>query len=113
MTRSKYNARKTVVDNITFDSKAEARRYGELKLMHEAGEIHKLRVHPRYTLLDPFEVKGIRYRGIVYEGDFEYIENGLVVCEDVKGVRTAVFSLKEKLFMDRYGDQIELRVVEV
>jgi hypothetical protein len=112
MPRNKYNNARVTLDGYTFDSKAEARRYGELKLMHEAGEIHKLRVHPRYTLLDPFEVKGIRYRGIVYEGDFEYVVNGLVVCEDVKGVRTAVFSLKEKLFMDRYGDQIELRVVE-
>jgi hypothetical protein len=109
---TKYHNTRVTLDGITFDSKAEARRYGELKLLHEAGEIHKLRTHPRYTLLDPFEVKGVKYRGIVYEGDFEYVENGLVVCEDVKGVRTAVFSLKEKLFMDKYGDQIELRVVE-
>jgi hypothetical protein len=54
----------------------------------------------------------VKYRSIVYEGDFEYVENGQRICEDVKGVRTAVFSLKEKLFMDRYGESIELRIVE-
>lgn len=31
--KSKYNNVKTVVDGITFDSKAEARRYQELKFM--------------------------------------------------------------------------------
>ena len=29
--KSKFGAKKTVVDGITFDSKAEAKRYGELK----------------------------------------------------------------------------------
>jgi hypothetical protein len=109
---SKYNNKIVNLDGIKFSSKAEARRYGELKLMHEAGIIHKLVVHPRYTLLDPFEVNGIKYRGIVYEGDFSYIENGVQICEDCKGFRTAVFNLKEKLFINRYGDQIELRITE-
>jgi hypothetical protein len=100
------------VDGITFDSKAEARRYGELKMMREGGLIHNLRTHPRYVLLEPFTVKGIRYRGVTYVADFAYIENGQQVVEDVKGKRTAVYNLKEKLFMDRYGDKIELRIVE-
>ena len=110
---SKYNAVKTKRDGYTFDSKAEARRYGELKLMHDLGHIHKLTVHPRYTLLDAFECKGIRYRSIVYEADFSYVENGVNVTEDVKGKRTAVYALKEKLFLNRYGDQVDVRVLEV
>lgn len=36
---NKYGAKKTVVDGVTFDSKAEARRYQQLKLMQQAGEI--------------------------------------------------------------------------
>ena len=110
---TKYNARKTKVDNIIFDSMAEARRYGELKLMYEAGVIHKLKVHPRYVLLEPFTVKGIRYRGVTYVSDFEYIENGVIVVEEIKGAKTQVWRLKEKLFMDRYGDKIDFRVLEV
>ena len=109
---SKYRNKRVELDGYTFDSKAEARRYGELKLLHQAGEIQELQVHPRYTLLDPFECKGVRYRSIVYEGDFEYVENGKRICEDVKGKVTAVFALKKKLFVNRYGDSIELRIVE-
>ena len=110
---SKYRNKRVEVDGIVFDSKAEARRYGELKLMEKAGEIHKLKCHPRYVLLEPFTVKGIRYRGVTYEADFSYTENGVEVVEDCKGFRTAVFRLKEKLFMDRYGDKIDFRVLEV
>ena len=42
--RSKYGARKTIVDGITFDSKKEANRYRELKLLEDAGEIEKLKM---------------------------------------------------------------------
>jgi hypothetical protein len=108
----KYNATPTTVDGIRFDSKAEARRWGELRLLYDAGKIHKLVVHPRYTLLDAFECKGVRYRSIVYEADFSYVENGAQVVEDCKGARTAVFNLKEKLFLNRYGDQVDFRVVK-
>ena len=112
MSRNKFNAKKTVVDGITFDSKAEARRYGELKLLHQAGEIHKLVVHPKYVLLEPFTVKGIRYRGVIYEADFSYIENGKTVVEDCKGYRTQVYRLKKKLFLDRWGDRVDFREIE-
>jgi hypothetical protein len=109
---SKYHNKHVTIDGITFDSLAESRRYGELKLLHQAGVIHKLRVHPRYTLLDAFECKGVKYRAIVYEGDFEYVENGVTVCEDVKGKVTQTFALKKKLFIKRYGDEIDFRLVE-
>lgn len=108
---SKYRNKPVTIDGIRFDSKREANRYCELKLLHQAGEIHKLRTHPRYTLLEPFEVKGVKYRGIVYEADFSYTENGVQVVEDVKGVKTQVFRIKEKLFMQRYGDKYEFRII--
>ena len=113
MAKSKYRNKRVTLDGYIFDSQAEARRYGELKLLHQAGEIHKLVVHPRYTLLDPFAVKGIKYRGIVYEADFEFVEDGKTVVVDVKGMKTQVFRLKEKLFLNRYGDKYEFRVEEV
>ena len=109
---SKYRNKPVTIDGIRFASEKEGIRYCELKLLHQAGEIHKLVTHPRYTLLEPFECKGVKYRGIKYIADFEYYENGQRICEDVKGKRTAVFNLKEKLFVNRYGDEIELRVVE-
>ena len=112
MPRNKYHAQPTTIDNIRFDSKREAARYGELKLLHQAGEIHKLKCHPRYVLLEPFESRGVKYRGISYEADFSYTENGKQIAEDVKGKVTAVFALKKKLFIKRYGDEVELRVTK-
>ena len=38
-TQSKYHAVPTTIDNIRFASKAEARRYRELRLLEKAGEI--------------------------------------------------------------------------
>lgn len=112
MSRNKYHNKRSVIDGITFDSKAEARRYGELKMLCQAGEIHKLKCQPRFRLLDPFECKGVKYRAIDYIADFEYWENGQHIVEDVKGKATAVFRIKEKLFVNRYGDEIEFRVVK-
>lgn len=106
---SKYHAVRVMLDGITFDSKREAARYGELKLLEAAGEITSLEIHPRYKLLDadPYMMQRATY----YIGDFQYIENGKVVCEDVKGVETAVFKLKAKLFRMYYPDY-ELRIVK-
>jgi hypothetical protein len=107
--RNKYNAKRVTLDGYTFDSQAEARRYGELRLLEAAGAIHGLRVHPVYVLLDA--EPGLR--AVRYEADFEYIECGQRVAEDVKGgpTETPVFRLKAQLFRRRYRD-VELRVVK-
>jgi hypothetical protein len=42
--KSKYGAVKTEVDGIMFDSKREASRYQELRLLEQAGEITNLRL---------------------------------------------------------------------
>lgn len=91
MRRSKYGAVKTVVDGITFDSKAEARRYGELKLLQAAGVIKDLEMQPRYdiTINDKFCA--------FYKADFRYIQDGEMVVEDVKGMKTPMYRLKKKL----------------
>ena len=115
---TKYNARKTIVDGITFDSKAEAARYQELKLMERAGEIWDLKVHPRFELQPSFFAHGRRQRAIYYVADFQYcIEPGAVIVEDVKGgkaTQTVAFKLKRKMweYIHRDNGRIALRVVE-
>lgn len=101
--RSKYNAKKTYVDGICFDSKAEAKHYEELKLRMRAGEISDLTVHPRF----PLEVNGERI--CVYEADFQYIDvkRGTLVTSDVKGVKTALYKLKKKLMLVCLGIEVE------
>lgn len=74
---------------ITFDSKAEGDRYLELRAMQERGEITALEPHPKYTLQPAFTTEGgERVRAITYTPDFEYIERGVRVIEDVKAWMT-------------------------
>lgn len=103
---SKYHAKKTVVDGITFDSRKEADRYLVLKGMEKDGSIEDLRRQVRYELVPAFNVDGKHYRPVYYVADFVYVEDGKEVVEDVKGVRTDVYRLKSKLFARRYGVSI-------
>jgi hypothetical protein len=116
MTRNKYNARKVTIDGIQFDSQAEARRYGELKLLERAGEISDLQCHPRFRLLDGMDWNGKHYRAVNFAPDFQYQENGKAVVEDVKGgkaTQTGAFKLRMKLWINQHDpDKWEFRIVE-
>ena len=103
LSRSKYGNVYIEVDGHTFDSLAEARRYGELVWRREAGEIRNLRVHPTFPLYAPVMLASAEQQGklrkvATYEADFAYIElgSGQTVVEDVKGKRTDVDILKRK-----------------
>ena len=109
--RHKYNAQPTEIDGIRFDSKREAQRYRELQLLAADGEIHALQLQPRFELQPSFKRNGKTVRAIHYVADFQYVENGRVIVEDTKGMETAVFKLKKKLFLFTYPD-IELRIVK-
>lgn len=106
---SKYHARKTTVDGITFDSRKEADRYLVLKGMEEDGLIEGLRRQVRYELVPAFDVDGKHYRPVFYVADFVYVdkETGKTAVEDVKGMVTDVYRLKSKLFARRYGMNIK------
>lgn len=95
---SKYHNRKTVVDNITFDSMHEAERYKELKLLVRAGEINNLRLQVPFELLPLLKIDGETFRTTKYVADFVYTDkNGKEVVEDAKGMKTDVYKLKKKL----------------
>lgn len=104
---SKYNARKTEVDGILFDSKKEARRYKELKLLEKAKEVENLKLQPRFVLMEGFRHEGKAIRKIEYIADFMYFDNmsNELVVEDTKGYKTDVYNVKKKLFLKRYGEQ--------
>lgn len=106
--KSKYHATKTVVDGITFDSKKEAKRYAELKLMERAGVIRDLKRQVRYELIPAFDVDGKHYRPTSYVADFVYtdVKSGNEVVEDCKGYRTDIYRLKAKMFAHKYGVSI-------
>lgn len=100
---SKYGNRKVMVDGIKFDSKLEARRYQELKLLERAGEIKHLRRQVEFVLQPSFQKNGKTIRKISYIADFVYIDQtGQFHIEDSKGFRTEIFRLKKKLFDYKY-----------
>ena len=101
---NKYGNIKTEVDGIKFDSKAEARRYSELKLLEKAGEISNLELQPRYDI--KIGGKYIAH----YKADFRYFTAEEAVVEDVKGVKTPIYRLKKKLVEALYPG---VKIVEV
>ena len=105
----KYHNTKTVTDGIKFDSKLEAERYSQLKMMEGEGVIRNLELQPSFELLPSFRKNGKTWRKTVYKADFRYIlaEDDSYIIEDVKGstsVITDVFRLKQKLFEYKYPD---------
>ena len=122
--RNKYQAIKTCVNGIEFDSRKEARRYQELLLLERAGAIRNLRRQVKYILIPAQYESYERYgkngkklkdgkrlleKECAYLADFVYEENGKEIVEDTKGVKTKDYIIKRKLllFMHR------IRVKEV
>ena len=124
----KYHSKKTVIDGITFDSRKEAERYSELKLLERCGAISNLELQKvyelipaQYELYERYGKNGNRLKdgkkciekSCVYKADFVYIDNetGQKVVEDVKGYKGgqaySLFSIKRKLMLERYGIKVE------
>lgn len=108
---SKYNNKKTQVDMYLFDSAKEAKRYRELALLERAGEIQNLELQPRFLLQEGFKKNNKTWRKLEYVADFQYIENGVTVVEDVKGFETKEFKIKRKIFEYKYPD-LELKIIK-
>lgn len=90
-------------DGHRFMSKAEGKRYLELKALERGGIISNLELQPRY----PIVVNGLKI--CTYVADFRYVDvaKGETVIEDVKGVLTAVYRLKKKLLQAVLGLEIQ------
>lgn len=122
MAYNKYHSSKCVVDGIVFDSRKEARRYRELMLMQAAGQISRLQRQVKYVLIPAqYEPTGEFYkRGkkkgqpklkqaeqeCAYIADFMYCEDGEMVVEDTKGMRTRDYIIKRKLMLWVHGIKI-------
>ena len=114
MQETKYKNRKVLVDGIKFDSAKEARRYRELKLLEDAGEIKDLRRQVRYELIPAQRIDGkLVERKVDYVADFCYsrTKDLKLVVEDVKGYRDGgayrVFVIKRKLLLSVWGIKID------
>jgi len=109
--RNKYGNIKITIDGIRFDSKAEGRRYCELKILLKADHISNLVLQPRFLLQESYKKNGKAIRKIEYVADFMYIDDlGFRVIEDVKGMKNQIYLLKKKLFEYKYS---ELEITEI
>lgn len=104
--KSKYGAMKTVVDNVTFDSKREADYYRQLKLLKKAGEITDIQLQPKYLLVESYKhpATGKKIQPAHYVADFLVTyPDGRTEVIDVKGMKTPLYKFKKKLFESKYG----------
>jgi hypothetical protein len=108
---NKYRNKKTVVNNITFASQKEARRYSQLMLLQQVGKINDLELQKKFVLVDPFVNKRTnkKVKPITYICDFFYYDKDkeCYVVEDVKGMKTATYIIKKKMFLQKFGDMYD------
>ena len=104
--KSKYgNHKVTTEDGLTFDSKAEYRRWNELLLLVKINEIKDLKRQVPFELV-PSQVSpdGTKLRPITYLADFTYLNSaGEFVVEDPKGASTAEWVIKKKMMLHVHG----------
>ena len=108
----KYRNQPTVLDGEKFDSKAEAARWSELRLLERAGHIRGLERQVKYELAPSVKFSGSAraqppLRLIV---DFAYWEGDKRICEDVKSPATVTtaFTIKRHLLLAVHGLQVRL-----
>jgi hypothetical protein len=102
----KYRAVKSQCNaGHTHDSKREAIRCNELHALQSAGKISDLLTHPQYWfVINGRQLKHPNGRRVGYKSDFEYIENGRKVTEDVKGVIVRDWPLRRAVFIALFPD---------
>lgn len=124
----KYHNNKIIVGGIKFDSKKEAKRYKELKMLERAGIIQDLQRQVKYVLIPAqYEPSSEIYtkgkekgkpkkgklieRECAYYADFVYYRNDEIIVEDVKGYKKGgaynIFSIKRKLMLYVYGIKVK------
>lgn len=120
--KNKYYSKKVTIDGITFDSKREAKRWCELRLLERAGAITNLKrqvpfelIPAQYHTFARYGKRGQRIKdgkrciekSVVYNADFVYIdtESGMQIVEDTKSepTRTKDYIIKRKLMLYVHG----------
>lgn len=108
---SKYGNKKTG----GYDSRKEAKRAGELKMMRCAGLISDLQEQVKYELIPAqYDMVGGKRkcieRSCSYVADFVYTDKyGNTIVEDTKGFRTEAYRIKKKLMLHIHGIKIHER----
>lgn len=112
MKPSKYKAIRTTVDGIVFDSKREARRWQELKLLERSGKIRELGRQITYVLAPSVRIAGEKRARpeLRYKADFAYEDcvTGAFVIEDSKGFSDTAFRIRQHLMKSVHNIDVRL-----
>lgn len=97
---NKYSAKKEACRHgHVHDSRKEARRCNDLHLLLRAGAISDLEQQPKYMFtINGVPVTALNGRQLRFTPDFRYRENGQLIVEDTKGVRTTDYQLRAAFF---------------
>ncbi|MCK5613028.1 DUF1064 domain-containing protein, partial [Candidatus Pacearchaeota archaeon] len=95
---NKFNAKKTIIDGIKFDSKKEANYYQQLllqkKAKNDSDRVVHIELQPRFDIIVNWKFIGF------YKADFR------VKYADNKGSAYQLFRLKKKLVEATYNIEI-------
>ena len=89
---------------IVFDSKKEMLRYVDLLYLEGKGIISGLQLQVKFELQPAFIFEGKKIQAINHVCDFQYMQDGKLIVEDVKGMKTPVYEVKKKMLLYKYRD---------
>ena len=115
---AKYKNKKIEIDGIVFDSKKEARRWNELKLLEKNGVIRNLQRQIKFELIPTQRINGkVVERPCNYIADFTYTipitddwNTRQIVVEDTKSPylrKEPRYVIKRKLMLYVHGIRIK------
>lgn len=87
-------------------SKKEAGRCNDLHMLQRAGAISELEQQPVYRFTVDGRAVMVGKRQLKFTPDFRYIENGKVIVDDSKGMRTRDYIVRAAFFRAFHPDII-------
>lgn len=104
----KYRNKKIETPYGTFDSKKEYEHFKKLKSLECQGFITDLQRQVPFELIPKQTVNGkLAELPTRYIADFVYMNDGVQVVEDVKGVKTPDYIIKRKLMLYVHGIRVQ------
>ena len=100
--KNKYNAKKVKYNGLIFDSKFELECWIYLEQLASEGKIKDLNRQIKFEIIPANSV----YRALNYVADFTFYVGDEYIVADAKGLILPEFKIKQKIFYDKYGNQI-------
>ena len=102
MKKNKYNAHKAEYNGMKFDSAFELECWIYLEKLAKEDKISNLQRQIKFEIIPANSV----YRALNYIADFTFFVGDRYVVADAKGLILPEFKIKQKIFYDKYGNQI-------